>query len=205
MPAANTMPFILFIRRLPLFAAVLSLVACGGDVDTDRNHFACDFRGSPHKKTDNPNSYFDRVFYYKELDGGAYAENFAGDAQTAKRRGEVIYRALREFAGEREGFYREEFRVYRFHTDSGVMIRSYVFHVAPADYERNFQSDHPHAVSAYVDIRNQPALFALVDDAPPAGHIKVGWDKSMWQCEAVSAAEYAGQGFLGGAIQVLGD
>ena len=193
-------------RIAAIFAAAGMLAACGDATDPDKRHFACEFRGSPHKKTEHPNAHFDRVFYYKALDSDRYAENFAGDSAKARREGDVLYRAILKRAGRREGFHREEFEVYRFHLDTHVMVHSYVFHVTPADHRRNFQRDHPHSISGYVDIANQPHLFNLVDKAPPdEGYIKIGWDKSKWQCRPVSAAEYARHGFWGGAVQVLSD
>ena len=186
-------------------ALALLLAACGEAHDPDKRYFACDFRGSPHKKTANPNPRFDRAFYYKPLEGGAYAENFQGDSRAGRRQGDAIYRAILKRAGERQGAYREELEVYRFHLDTHVMTHSYVFHVTPADYQRHFQRDHPHSISSYVDITHQPYLFSLVARAIPDGAMRVGWDKSIWQCRPVSAAEYARQEGLGAVLRHLSD
>ena len=157
----------------------------------ERGYFVCDFLGSPSKrkppkKKFDEFSYFDRVFYYKKTSDGQYKTNFSiygGTSTGFQRDKDTLSEAYLSTAREQQGFYREIFHVYRIHLKTRVLIHSYVYYLNPKDYETNFWDFESR-------VYNNPLLFDLIQREAPKDYVKIGWDKSVWQCYEVSYPRY---------------
>jgi len=86
-------------------------------------------------------------------------------------------------AGEQRSFYREIFDVYRFDLETLVLIHSYVYYISKKDFNKNFN------IPLFTD-HNQPLLFDLVPREAPKDYVKIGWDKTHWQCYEISSWKY---------------
>ena len=154
-------------------------------------YFFCDFLGiviTKYNQPDKyPNKHFNRVFYYKKQSDGSFEQNFDfGGAEEAQLRGDVLSNAFLDYEGEREGFYRQLFHVYRINLSTGVLIHSYVYYLHPEDYEKHFKKyNRPGR-----QIREHKYLLGLLQTPVPKGYIKAGYDKSQWQCSSVSYSRY---------------
>ena len=126
--------------------------------------------------------WFDRVFSYQKTERGHEADwpFMKGSSVSAPSSDKnLISKAHLTQIGEQEGQHREVFEIYRFLLKEKVLIHSYVYYVSPEDYKKRFSGPAfaPH---------NKPLLFDLIAREPPEGFVKIGWDKSRWQCYDIS-------------------
>ena len=156
-----------------------------------RAHFVCDFLGNPSKKNLPKKkfdhfTYFDRVFYYEKTKSDQYKTNFSiydGTSTGFQQDKDTLSEAYLVTARKQQGFYREIFHVYRIHLKTRVLIHSYVYYLNPEDYQTNFKDP------SFRDYNN-PLLFDLIQREAPKEYVKIGWDKSVWQCYEVSYLRY---------------
>ena len=178
-------------KTLFFAVVVFSLLGCGLDSDakSTKLYFYCDFLANPYKKTEYPNKYFNKSISFEKLSSGVYKDFFNSD--TPKLQGDVLsgYH-LRSKGYERGSHYRYFFDVYRMDLKSKTLTHSYLYYLKEDDFKKHFLDHNPHNVNNYVDTRNQKVIFDLVDEELPQGFIKVGWDKSYWQCEAISSTKH---------------
>ena len=148
----------------------------------DKKYFVCDILDDLEKDVDLSRSfdgelnYFDSVFHYEKTDDG-YSTGFGREL---KLKGDVLYRADLSESGERTGFYREFFTVFRMDIEKQVLIKSYVYYVHPDD-----SMNSPEFLQY-----NQPFLFDFMDREAPENYVKIGWDKTKWQCYEISRFKY---------------
>ena len=100
-----------------------------------------------------------------------------------KLNGDILSNAYLRFSREQQGFHREKFDVYRIDIKTRVLTHSYVYYVSLEDYNKNFNNSDfmPH---------NQPLLFDLINRKAPENYVKIGWDKTKWQCYEISYFRY---------------
>ena len=162
-------------------------------------HFVCDMLRNGFKKPVDPERpydgklhYFDRVFYWQKIGDGAYETGFysRGTGFDVKFSKGVLSRAFLQTARKQQGFYREIFDVYRFNTKENILIHSYVYYVDPEDFEKNFNNPH---VTPY----EHPPLYDLIEKTAPENYVKIGWDKTKWQCYEISRFKYWRLNWLG--------
>ena len=154
-------------------------------------HFVCDMLRDGFKKPLDPErpydgklNYFDCVFYWQKT-GGVYETGFysPGTGFDVRFKDGVLSRAFLRTAREQQGFYREIFDVYRFNTNEKTLIHSYVYYLDPEDFERNFNNP---LFTPY----EHPPLYDLIEKKPPENYVKIGWDKTKWQCYEISRFKY---------------
>ena len=95
----------------------------------------------------------------------------------------IISNSYLTTARKQRGFYREIFDVFRFHIKTRVLTHSYTYYLHPEDFNKNFNND------MFVPY-NFPFLFALIEKEPPEGYVRIGWDKTRWQCYNISYFKY---------------
>ncbi len=178
---------------------LLLFVSSCSNINKSR-YFVCDILNGNLEETIDPNrpfdgtlNYWDRVFYYKKIDEGQYEHNFAfshahefpfSDAGLGAQFNEnILSDSYLETATKQGGFYREVFDVYRFNIETRMLTYSYVYYVSPEDYNKNFNKP---LFTPY----NNPLLFDLINKDAPRGYVKIGWDKTRWQCYNISHSKY---------------
>ena len=157
----------------------------------EEKYFVCDMlRGDlkaevdPNRPFDGALTYFDSMFSYKKKSNDEYSGFFyEGASLGVQLNGDTLSSAHLGTAHEQQGYYREIFDVYRFHIKKRILIHSYVYYVDPKDYNKNFNN------SLFVPYNN-PLLFELVPRKAPENYVKIGWDKTKWQCYEVSSFKY---------------
>ena len=159
----------------------------------EEKYFVCDILPDDFKKEVDPNrpfdgvlSYSDRTFYYKKTNSGhyeAYFPLYGGTALGIKLNGDILSNAYLRFSREQQGFHREKFDVYQIDIKTRVLTHSYVYYVSLEDYNKNFNN------SDFVPY-NQPLLFDLINRKAPENYVKIGWDKTKWQCYEISYFRY---------------
>ena len=152
----------------------------------------CDFLKHAFKKGvdsarpfDGEFDYFDRTFSYTKLKDDSYEARFSvyGKPQGFQFKENTLSESYLTTARKQQGFYREVFDVYRINVEAKVLVHSYVYYLHPEDYNKNFNKPE---FTSY----NQPSLFDLVNRKTPEGYVKIGWDKTKWQCYDVSYFKY---------------
>ncbi len=80
-----------------------------------------------------------------------------------------------------QGFSRDIFQVYRLNLKTNIMVHSYIYYLSEEDFKKNWL-DYAHYQDRF---RNAHHLFKLVQFPNRSGYVKLGWDKSFWQCTPV--------------------
>jgi len=170
----------LSVKKLILILCFLS--SCS-QADGDKYYLVCDVddeKKSP-ESFDGKLNYFDSMVEYEKTGPGEYKASLGGGPGSLglQIKGNVLSEAYLKFTGERQGFYREMFDVYRFDLETRVLIHSYVYYISKKNFEKNFN------IPLFMD-QNLPLLFDLVPRKAPKGYVKIGWDKTRWQCYEIS-------------------
>ena len=152
----------------------------------DKHYFVCDIddeKKSP-KFFDGKLNYFDSMVEYEKTGPGKYKTSLGGGpgGLGLQFKDNVLSEAYLTFTGEQRGFYTEIFDVYRFDLETRVLIHSYVYYLLQDDFDKSFPA-------SLLD-RNQPLLFDLISRKAPKGYMKIGWDKTRWQCYEISSWKY---------------
>ena len=148
-----------------------------------QKHFFCDYLGAPNLKEEqnHPNQTFDRMFSYRQFSDGHYQAQFriAGDWIPVKYKKTFIYHLETNRAGK-------SFEIQRFNLKTYKLILSHVYHLTKEQYHKNLEERKTNPYLA--PYSNKPLPFS---DVPlPENHIKVGFDRSSWQCHEVRGFRY---------------
>ncbi len=176
-------------KFITIFLFIFTLSTCTRANEV--KYFICDILPEDLKKEVDPNrpfdgvrNYFDRSFFYKKKPTGEYSGfSYGGSSLGIQLKGDILSTAYLKTAREQQGYYREIFDVYRFHIKKRMLIHSYVYYISLKDYNKNFNNP------SFVPY-NKPFLFDLIPRKAPEDYVKIGWDKTRWQCYEVSYLKY---------------
>ncbi|MDE0119699.1 MAG: hypothetical protein OXM55_06815 [Bdellovibrionales bacterium] len=166
--------------------------ACSGG---DKKYFVCDFvwNGPKESYKMDPNITFDGVFhgrdiifYYEKTDSGQYKTHFplyGGTELGLQLNGDILSNAYLN-APTSYGFYREKFDIYQFNFKTKIFTHSYFYYVDPEKdlssfrYLPDFKKSH------------NPYLASLINREAPENDLKIGFDKTKWQCYEIPYFKY---------------
>ena len=158
--------------------------------NSDKHYFVCDKvkiddENKSPKSFDGKLNYSDFMVQYEKTGSGEYKTSLGGGPGRLGHqfKDNVLSEAYMTFAGEQQGFYREMFDVYRFDLETRVLIHSYVYYISKKNFDKHFN------IPLFTD-QNQPLLFDLVPRKAPKSYVKIGWDKTRWQCYEISSWKY---------------
>ena len=158
---------------------------------SEQKYFICDMlKGNinsavdPQRPHDKKFDYFDRTFFYKKAGNNTYIADFSfGNSLGIQFTEPILSDSYLRTARKQQGFYREIFDIYRFNVKTNILIHSYLYYLHTQDYNKNF--NNPQFVPF-----NNPLLFDLVPREAPQDYVKIGWDKTKWQCYKISYIKY---------------
>ena len=163
--------------------------------------FFCDYLGVPAiDKHNHSNTSFDRVFSYKKSNGGRFAAFIgSGNFMPAEEREPFLYGHVPAGEAGSHAVDWKVFDVYRFNRETKRLTRSVVSYIPREDYEKKIEENqnNPYAIP----YSQEPLEF--IEKEMPENYVKIGFDKSRWQCRELSPFNYFFRNLERGLFQIF--